>query len=156
SPTCVMALGEKDGARGWLVGKRHEGLAGMFTIMNHMRIGVGVHSLGLAERALQLARHHAHERLQGPDALGAQRPIIEHADVRRMVLPMKSLAHDVRCLTYTAAAAVDVSHSGGTEESRARAARRADLLTPIVKAWGSDIGVEVASLGVQIHGGAGY
>lgn len=156
SPTCVMALGEKDGARGWLVGKRHEGLACMFTIMNHMRIGVGVHSLGLAERALQLARHHARERLQGRDVMGAQRPIIEHADVRRMLLMMKCLTHAVRCLTYTAAATVDVAHSGSTEESRARATRRADLLTPVVKAWGSDIGVEVASLGVQIHGGTGY
>ena len=156
SPTCVMALGEQAGARGWLVGTLHEGLACMFTIMNHMRIGVGVHSLGLAERALQLARHHARERLQGRDSAGAQRPIIEHADVRRMLLMMKSLTHAARCLTYTAAATVDVAHLDPDESKRAAAARRADLLTPVLKAWVSDIGLEVASLGVQVHGGAGY
>ncbi len=156
SPTCVMALGEGPGARGWLIGRLHEGLGCMFTIMNHMRIGVGVHSLGLGERALQLARHHARERLQGRNASGNQRAIIEHADVRRMLMTMKVLVHAARCLTYTAAATVDVAHAATSEPARNSAARRADLLTPIVKAWVSDIGVEVASLGVQIHGGAGY
>jgi 3-(methylthio)propanoyl-CoA dehydrogenase len=156
SPTCVMAIGERTGARGWLVGRRHEGLACMFTIMNHMRIGVGMHSLGLAERSLQLARDHARERLQGRDANGAQRPIIEHADVRRMLLTIKSLVHAVRCLTYTGAAIVDVAHAASDEERRAAAARRADLLTPVIKAWVSDIGFEVASLAVQVHGGTGY
>jgi acyl-CoA dehydrogenase len=156
SPTCVMAIGERAGARGWLIGRRHEGLACMFTIMNHMRIGVGMHSLGLAERSLQLARHHARERMQGRDAGGAQRAIVEHADVRRMLLQMKSLVHAVRCLTYTAAATVDVAHASQSEEARAAAARRADLLTPVIKAWGSDVGFEVASLAVQVHGGSGY
>ncbi len=156
SPTCVMAIGEHAGARGWLVGRLHEGLACMFTIMNHMRIGVGMHSLGLAERGLQLARQHARERLQGRDAGGAQRPIIEHADVRRMLLTMKALVHAARCLTYTAAATVDVAHASKDEKTRAAAGRRADLLTPIVKAWVSDIGFEVASLSVQVHGGSGY
>ena len=156
SPTCVMALGESAGARGWLIGKLHEGLACMFTIMNHMRIGVGTHSIGLAERGLQLARHYARERLQGRDQAGAQRPIIEHADVRRMLLTMKSLTHAARCLTYTAAATVDVAHSAADEGARTAAARRAELLTPIVKAWVSDVGFEVASLGVQVHGGSGY
>ena len=156
SPTCVMAIGERSGARGWLVGRRHEGLACMFTIMNHMRIGVGMHSLGLAERSLQLARDHARERLQGRDANGAQRPIIEHTDVRRMLLTMKSLVHAARCLTYTAAATVDVAHGASDEYTRATAGRRADLLTPVIKAWVSDIGFEVASLGVQVHGGTGY
>jgi hypothetical protein len=151
-----MAIGERTGARGWLIGRRHEGLACMFTIMNHMRIGVGMHSLDLAERSLQLARDHARERLQGRDASGAQRPIIEHADVRRMLLTMKSLVHAVRCLTYTAAATVDVAHGASDEGTRAAAARRADLLTPVIKAWVSDIGFEVASLAVQVHGGAGY
>ncbi len=156
SPTCVMVLGEGAGARGWLIGKLHEGLACMFTIMNHMRIGVGTHSIGLAERGLQLARHYARERLQGRDQAGAQRPIIEHADVRRMLLTMKSLTHAARCLTYTAAAIVDVAHAAADEGKRAAAARRAELLTPIVKAWVSDVGFEVASLGVQVHGGTGY
>jgi 3-(methylthio)propanoyl-CoA dehydrogenase len=157
SPTCVMVLGERGGARGWLVGKLNDGLACMFTMMNHMRLGVGLHSLGLAERALQLARDYARERLQGRNAAGAQRPIIEHADVRRMLLTMKSLTQAARGLAYTAAATLDVAHSSSTESARkASAARRADLLTPIVKAWCSDIAVEVASLGVQIHGGMGF
>jgi hypothetical protein len=151
-----MALGERDGARGWLLGRLHDGLGCMFMIMNHMRLGVGLHSLGLAERALQLARIHARERLQGRDASGAQRPIIEHADVRRMLLMMKSLTHAARCLAYTTAATLDVADAGPSEHVRAAAARRADLLTPLVKAWCSDVGMEVASLGVQVHGGAGY
>ena len=156
SPTCVMVLGEHDGARGWLVGRLHDGLGCMFTMMNHMRLGVGLHSLGLAERSLQLARDHARERLQGRDAAGAQRPIIEHADVRRMLLTMKSLTQAARGLAYTAAATLDVAHSAPVETQRAAAMRRADLLTPIVKAWCSDVAVEVASLGVQIHGGMGF
>lgn len=156
SPTCVMALGEHGGARGWLIGKLHDGLGCMFTMMNHMRLGVGLHSLGLAERSLQLARDYARERLQGRDATGAQQPIIEHADVRRMLLMMKSMTQATRGLAYTAAATLDVAHSSADPERRAAAARRAGLLTPIVKAWCSEVGVEVASLGVQVHGGMGY
>lgn len=156
SPTCVMALGENAGARGWLIGKPHEGLACMFTIMNHMRLGVGLHSLGLAQRALQLAGAHARDRLQGRSSFGEQRPIIEHADVRRMLLMMKSLTLAVRCLAYNAAATLDVAERAPDPKTRADALRRADLLTPIVKAWGSDVGLEVASLGVQIHGGMGF
>ncbi len=145
SPTCAMALGERGGARGWLVGAQHGGIACLFTMMNQMRLGVGLHSTGIAERAWQLARAYAQERRQGRDSMGAQRPIIEHADVRRMLLTMKTLTHAARCLAYTAAAALD-----------ARAETRAALLTPLVKAWCSDIAVEVASLGVQVHGGTGY
>jgi 3-(methylthio)propanoyl-CoA dehydrogenase len=154
SPTCVMVLGENDGARGWLIGSLNNGLGCMFTMMNHMRLGVGLHSLGLAERSLQLARDYARERLQGRDAAGAQRPIIEHADVRRMLLMMKSLTQAARGLAYLAAATLDVAHS--TSDVGQAATRRADLLTPIVKAWCSDVAVEVASLGVQIHGGMGF
>jgi acyl-CoA dehydrogenase len=149
-----MVLGENDGARGWLIGRLNDGLGCMFTMMNHMRLGVGLHSLGLAERSLQLARDYARERLQGRDAAGAQRPIIEHADVRRMLLVMKSLTQAARGLAYLAAATLDVAHSA-SDLARA-ATRRADLLTPIVKAWCSDVAVEVASLGVQIHGGMGF
>jgi 3-(methylsulfanyl)propanoyl-CoA dehydrogenase len=156
SPTCVMALGEDDGARGWLIGKLHDGLGCMFTMMNHMRLGVGLHSLGLAERAFQLAREYAHERLQGRDVTGAQRPIIEHPDVRRMLLTMKSLTLAARGLAYTAAATLDVAHSAQGNQQRSTATRRADLLTPIVKAWCSEIAVEVSSLGVQVHGGTGF
>ena len=157
SPTCAMVLGEAGGARGWLIGARHQGLACMFTVMNHMRIGVGLHSTGLAERARQLAHGYAAERRQGRDAHGAQRPIIEHADVRRMLLSMNVLTHAARCLAYGAAAALDVAHGAGTEpHTRARALRRVGLLTPLVKAWASDTAVEVSSLGVQVHGGTGY
>jgi len=156
SPTCVMVLGEHGGARGWLVGKLHDGLGCMFTMMNHMRLGVGLHSLGLAERSLQLARDYARERLQGRNTSGAQRPIIEHADVRRMLLLMKSLTQAARGLAYTAAATLDVAHSAKDPTQRAVATRRADLLTPVVKAWCSDVAVEVSSLGVQVHGGTGF
>ncbi|HTW38979.1 MAG TPA: acyl-CoA dehydrogenase [Steroidobacteraceae bacterium] len=158
SPTCVMALGERTGARGWLIGDLHGGLSCLFTMMNRMRLGVGLHSTGLAERAWQLARSYAQERRQGRDAAGAQRPIIEHADVRRMLLTMKTLTHAARCLAYAAAAELDGARAGegSRPHERERAARRAGLLTPLVKAWCSDIAVEVASLGVQVHGGAGY
>lgn len=160
SPTCVMALGDRDaarGARGWLVGPLNEGLACLFTMMNHMRIGVGLHSTGLAERACQLARAYAHERRQGRDAAtGAQLPIVEHPDVRRMLLTMKALTHGARCLAYNAAATLDVACADVGEPLRERAGRRLALLTPLVKAWCSDIAVEVASLGVQVHGGSGY
>jgi 3-(methylthio)propanoyl-CoA dehydrogenase len=156
SPTCVMALGERTGARGWLVGPLNGGLACLFTMMNRMRLGVGLHSTGLAERALQLARSYAQERRQGRNAAGVQRPIIEHADVRRMLLTMRTLTHAARCLTYAAAAALDGACDARGKPSSERAEQRAGLLTPLVKAWCSDIAVEVASLGVQVHGGAGY
>jgi acyl-CoA dehydrogenase len=157
SPTCSMVMGERQGALGWLIGKRHEGLACMFTMMNTMRLGVGIHSLGLAERALQLARTHAHERLQGRGPVGtAQRPIIEHADVRRMLLQMKALTHAARGLVYFTAATLDVAQLAEDAAARTAATNRASLLTPIVKAWVSEVGNEVASLGVQVHGGTGY
>ena len=157
SPTCAMAFGEQAGARGWLVGERHNGLGCMFTLMNHMRLGVGLHSTGLAERARQLALAYAAQRRQGRDATGAQRPIIEHADVRRMLLTMNVLTHAARCLAYCAAAVLDLAHDPRTDAgTRSRAERRLGLLTPLVKAWASDTAVEVSSLGVQVHGGTGY
>jgi acyl-CoA dehydrogenase len=157
SPTCAMAFGEQAGARGWLVGERHNGLGCMFTLMNHMRLGVGLHSTGLAERARQLALAYAAQRRQGRDATGAQRPIIEHADVRRMLLTMNVLTHAARCLAYCAAAVLDLVHDPRTDAgTRGRAERRLGLLTPLVKAWVSDTAVEVSSLGVQVHGGTGY
>ncbi|HTV80877.1 MAG TPA: acyl-CoA dehydrogenase [Steroidobacteraceae bacterium] len=157
SPTCAMAFGEKGGARGWLVGERHNGLGCMFTLMNHMRLGVGLHSTGLCERARQLALAYAAERRQGRTASGPQRPIIEHADVRRMLLTMNVLTHASRCLAYCAAAVLDLAHAADTDpDTRARAGRRLGVLTPLVKAWASDTAVEVSSLGVQVHGGMGY
>jgi 3-(methylsulfanyl)propanoyl-CoA dehydrogenase len=157
SPTCSMVMGEREGALGWLIGKRNEGLGCMFTMMNTMRLGVGIHSLGLAERALQLARTHAHERLQGRGPTGpGPRPIIEHADVRRMLLQMKALTQAARGLVYVTAATLDVAQLADDAAARTMAANRASLLTPIVKAWVSEVGNEVASLGVQVHGGTGY
>jgi len=156
SPTCVMAYGPHEGALGWLVGPLNGGVECLFSMMNQMRLGVGLHSTGLAERALQLALSYARERRQGRDAAGAQRPIIEHADVRRMLLTMRALTHGARGLAYTAAAALDAARRAEDEAARARAERRLALLTPIVKACCSDIAIEVASLGVQVHGGTGY
>jgi 3-(methylthio)propanoyl-CoA dehydrogenase len=115
-----------------------------------------LHSLGLAERSLQLARDYARERRQGRDSSGGQRPIIEHADVRRMLLTMKALTQGARGLAYTAAATLDIAHSSQDAATRAAATRRADLLTPVVKAWISDVAVEVSSFGVQVHGGTGF
>jgi 3-(methylthio)propanoyl-CoA dehydrogenase len=156
SPTCVMALGEHTGARGWLVGPLHGGISCLFMMMNRMRLALGLHSTGIAERAWQLARAYAQERRQGRTAAGTLRPIIEHADVRRMLLTMKTLTHAARCLGYTAAAALDGVRSQDSSVARERAERRAGLLTPLVKAWCSDVAVEVASLGLQVHGGTGY
>lgn len=156
SPTCLMALGEQDGARGWRIGELHGGLACMFSMMSLMRLGVGLHSVGLAERALQLARVHAWQRVQGHNADGIRQPIIEHADVRRMLLLMKSLTHAARALAYTGAAWLDVARSAPDREARQAAASRAELLTPVIKAWCSETAVEVASLGVQVHGGIGF
>lgn len=156
SPTCVMAYGERGGARGWLIGPLHAGLACLFSMMNTMRVGVGLHSVGLAERAWQLAQSYAHERLQGRNAAGAQRPIVEHGDVRRMLLTMRSLTRAARSLAYLSAATIDLSRAATEETVRAQADRRLALLTPLVKAWCSDTAVEVASLGVQVHGGTGY
>lgn len=156
SPTCVMALGEEHGARGWLIGALHDGLGCMFTLMNHMRLGVGLHSLGLAERACQLALAHARERVQGRNAAGASVRIVEHADVRRMLLLMRSLTQAARGLSYTAAALLDLAQAAEAEPLSTDAERLASLLTPVVKAWCSDVAVEVASLGVQVHGGMGY
>ena len=159
SPTCAMAYGERGGALGWLVGPLNAGIECLFSMMNQMRLGVGLHSTGLAERALQLALGYARGRVQGRDDAGAQRPIIQHADVRRMLLTMRALTHGARGLAYAAAATLDVARaetSKSDETVRARAERRLALLTPIVKACCSDIAVEVASLGVQVHGGTGY
>jgi len=149
SPTCTMALGESDGCVGWLIGQPHGGLAAMFTMMNHARINVGAQGVAIAERAWQDARAYAGERVQ----FG---PIIAHADVRRMLMTMLSLTQAARALVYANAAAVDRAHKYEDAEKRAYWKRRADLLTPISKAWSTDIGNEVTSLGVQLHGGAGY
>jgi acyl-CoA dehydrogenase len=156
SPTCVMELGGEHGGRGWLLGELHAGISCLFTMMNHMRLGVGLHAVGLAERALQLSRAHAQERVQGRSAEGRQTAIIQHADVRRMLLQMKALTHAARSMAYMGAASLDVARAAQDEGERNAALARAELLTPVVKAWCSEVAVEVASLGVQVHGGTGF
>jgi len=159
SPTCVMAYGDNGGAVGYLIGRENEGLACMFTMMNNARLQVGLQGVAIAERAYQQAREYARTRLQSRE-IGATSPdpapIIRHPDVRRMLLTMRCLTEASRALTYTAAASLDLSKRHPDGGARARHHARLDLLTPVVKAWSTDIGVEVASLGIQVHGGMGF
>lgn len=149
SPTCTMAYGESAPCVGWLIGQPNAGLAAMFTMMNHARINVGAQGVALAERAWQDARAYAAERIQ----FG---PIIEHPDVRRMLLDMRAATRSARAIVYATAAALDRAHKSTDPAQRAYWGRRADLLTPVAKAYGTDVGNEVTSLAIQVHGGAGY
>ncbi|PTE23062.1 acyl-CoA dehydrogenase [Cereibacter changlensis JA139] len=144
SPTAVM---DYDGAVGWLLGAPHRGMAAMFTMMNNARLGVGVQGIGVAEAATQAALGYALERRQG----GAG-TIIEHPDVRRMLAVMKAETFSARAIALACAVAIDMARATGSAEWQARAA----LLTPIAKAYGTAMGVEVADLGVQVHGGTGF
>jgi alkylation response protein AidB-like acyl-CoA dehydrogenase len=159
SPTCVMAYGDSGGAIGYLMGAENQGMACMFTMMNNARVLIGLEGLAIGERAYQAARDYARERVQST-ALGMRDgglvPIIRHPDVRRMLMTMRALNEAMRGLLYTAAAALDTAKRHPDQAARARAQARIDLLTPVVKAWLSDSGCEVASLGVQVHGGMGY
>jgi alkylation response protein AidB-like acyl-CoA dehydrogenase len=154
SPTCVLSFGEDGGAIGWRIGEAHRGLEAMFTMMNSERLLVGAQGVALAERAYQTALAYARARVQGqPIGIardGATPPIVHHPDVRRMLLSMRAQTEAARALTYYAAAAIDAAHRDP------RAQHRADLLIPVVKAWCSDKGIEVASTGIQVHGGMGY
>jgi alkylation response protein AidB-like acyl-CoA dehydrogenase len=150
SPTCVMAYGDEGGATGWLIGEENKGMAAMFTMMNNARLNVGLQGVSIAERAMQQAVAYATERVQGSRE-GRPARIVEFPDVRRMLLRMKALTQAARALTYYTAGQTDRASLG---DAAARA--RADLLTPLVKAYGTDVGVEVTSLGVQVHGGMGY
>jgi alkylation response protein AidB-like acyl-CoA dehydrogenase len=157
SPTCVMEL---DGAVGELVGDEHAGMRGMFTMMNAARVSIGLQGLGVAERAWQQSVAYARERLQGR-AVGApagatRSPIIEHPDVQRMLLTMRVSALAMRHLLYVTAAQADVAQAHPEESVRSAAAARSELLTPVAKAWSTDLGVAAASLGVQVHGGMGF
>jgi hypothetical protein len=155
-----MSYGETDGAVGWRIGEENRGLECMFTMMNSERLLVGVQGVAIAERAYQQARDYARTRIQGMPAGmargGPVPPIVHHPDVRRMLLSMRAATEAMRALTYLAAAAIDASRYAGDERTQFRAQRRADLLIPIVKAWCTDLGVEIASTGVQVHGGMGY
>jgi alkylation response protein AidB-like acyl-CoA dehydrogenase len=159
SPTCTMVYGDKGGAVGYLIGKEHAGMLCMFTMMNEARLAVGLQGVAIAERALQQALQYAHDRKQGRgDAPGAPSSvaIIEHADVRRMLLTMRSLTRAARAICYATAIALDRSHHDKDAAARKAAQERAALLTPMAKAFSTDIGIEVASLGVQVHGGMGF
>ncbi|MCB1883366.1 MAG: acyl-CoA dehydrogenase [Geminicoccaceae bacterium] len=150
SPTCVVQYGDDAGALGFLVGREHGGMAAMFTMMNNARLGVGLEGLGVAERAYQGALAYARERVQGRTG-GRPATLLDHADVRRMLLTMRARIAAMRALCLWASASADAAAKGDGE-----AAGRVALLTPIVKAWCTDLGCEVASLGVQVHGGMGY
>lgn len=159
SPTCVLKYGEKDGAIGYLVGQENRGLNAMFTMMNAARLAVGLQGVAIADRATQRALAYANERPQGrgPTAKrGEMSPIIEHADIRRTILTMKSMTQAARCICLVTARELDIAERGATEEERQRGEMLSALLTPVAKAFSTDIGVEVASMGVQVHGGMGF
>ena len=158
SPTCMMAFGNADGAVGWLVGEENRGLACMFTMMNKARLYTGLQGVAIAERAYQQALSYARQRRQGraPGVGDGMAPIIAHPDVRRNLATMRALTNAGRAVAYAAASAIDRAHAHPDAAERARALDLAGLLTPITKAWCSDIGVEVTSIGVQVHGGMGY
>ncbi|MFA7585137.1 MAG: acyl-CoA dehydrogenase [Novosphingobium sp.] len=145
SPTCSLSFGDADDCHGWLIGAENEGMRCMFTMMNNARLNVGLQGVQVAEAASQRAVAYANERVQ------FGKPIIETPDVRRMLVRMRSLTQGARALVYYAAAQADRATRGDAD-----AAARLELLTPLAKAWATDVGCEVASLGVQVHGGMGF
>jgi 3-(methylsulfanyl)propanoyl-CoA dehydrogenase len=150
SPTCAMSYGDEGGATGWLIGPEHGGMRSMFTMMNNARLNVALQGVGIAERATQRAVEYALGRVQGQRDR-APAAISEHPDVRRMLMRMRALTMGARALTYYAFGQVDRARAGD-----ANAGARAEVLTPLAKAWGTDVGCEVASLGIQVHGGMGF
>jgi alkylation response protein AidB-like acyl-CoA dehydrogenase len=167
SPTCTMTMGDHGGAIGYLIGEENRGMLCMFTMMNQARLGVGLEGVGIADRAYQQALAFAQERRQGR-AIGkasdkasdkpgnGSDPIIVHPDVKRMLMQMRALTAAARTICYATAVALDVSVRATDAATRSTAAARGALLTPIAKAFSTDIGNEVTSLGVQIHGGMGF
>jgi 3-(methylsulfanyl)propanoyl-CoA dehydrogenase len=159
SPTCVMSYGDAGGAVGYLIGEANRGMRYMFTMMNTARLSVGLQGLSIAERAYQDALRYAQERRQGR-ALGTPKgelsPIVEHPDVRRMLLTMKAYIEAMRALLYTNAVSIDLARYHPDRAEREARRELVDLLTPISKAWCTDLGVELASIGLQVHGGMGY
>jgi acyl-CoA dehydrogenase len=163
SPTCTMTMGDQGGAIGYLIGEENRGMQCMFTMMNQARLGVGLEGVGIADRAYQQALAYAQERRQGR-AIGkasgkpgdGSDPIIAHPDVKRMLMQMRALTAAARTICYATAVALDVSVRAKDAKVRADAAARGALLTPIAKAFSTDIGNEVAYLGVQVHGGMGF
>jgi acyl-CoA dehydrogenase len=163
SPTCVMAYGDAGGAVGYLVGEANQGLAIMFIMMNAARFAVGLEGVAIAERAWQRALEFARERIQGQDpskrgaaSTNERVAIIRHPDVRRMLMLMKSQTEAMRALAYVVAAATDRAERHPDEAVRARAQGFVDLMIPVVKGWCTETSIDVASLGMQVHGGTGY
>jgi alkylation response protein AidB-like acyl-CoA dehydrogenase len=159
SPTAVLSFGDHEGALGYLVGELNRGLEYMFTMMNHARLMVGMQGLSISERSYQQALTYARERVQGKPAGWtdeAKTGIVNHPDVRRMLMTMRAKTEAMRALAYVAWEAIDRAHSCPDANDRAQAQVTADLLTPITKGWCTENGCELSSLGVQIHGGMGY
>ena len=156
-PTCTMVFGDGEGAVAYLVGEPNKGLATMFAMMNDARLAIGLQGVGVAERATQQALAYARERRQGRSLAGEEpAPILVHPDVKRMALTMTALTHAARAICYETAASIDRARRESDSVRAREAQERADLLTPVAKAFSTDIGNEVASLGVQIFGGLGY
>jgi len=156
SPTCVMVYGDAGGATAYLVGEENRGLAAMFVMMNAARLGVGLQGVAIGEKAYQKALAYARERRQGRSGAGGMSPIVEHPDVKRMLATMKALVQAARGVCHLTAMSIDLASHADSAEARAAAGERAALLTPVAKAFSTDIGDEVASLGVQVHGGMGF
>ncbi len=159
SPTCVMSYGDGDGAIGYLIGEENRGLNTMFIMMNQARLAVGVQGVSIAERATQRAADYAAERRQGHGAgvaKGEMAPIVAHADVRRTLLTMRSMTQAARAICLVTARELDKAERLTDDKARDGAAHMSALLTPIAKAFSTDIGCEVASMGLQIHGGMGF
>ncbi|HEV7822215.1 MAG TPA: acyl-CoA dehydrogenase, partial [Burkholderiales bacterium] len=163
SPTCTMTMGDHGGAIGYLIGEENRGMLCMFTMMNQARLAVGLEGVGIADRAYQQALAFAQERRQGraigkasDKADNAPDPIIVHPDVKRMLMQMRALTAAARTICYATAVALDISVRATDAKVRGDAAARGALLTPVAKAFSTDIGNEVTSLGVQIHGGMGF
>jgi 3-(methylthio)propanoyl-CoA dehydrogenase len=159
SPTCVMSYGDVGGAVGYLVGEANQGMRYMFTMMNNARLSVGIQGLAMAERAYQDALRYAQQRRQGRAVgvpAGGPSPIIEHPDVRRMLLTMKAHIEAMRALLYTNAVSIDLARHHDNPAERQARRELTDLLTPISNAWCTDLGFELTSIGLQVHGGMGY
>ena len=148
SPTCVM---QYDGATGLLIGEENRGMAAMFTMMNNARLGVALHGVSIAEAATQAATEYAAQRKQGQPLVGATGMIVDHADVRRMLMEMRAETFAARALALDLAVSIDLGHAGDGAE-----AARAAVLTPIAKAYGTEMGIKVANMGIQVHGGMGF
>ena len=159
SPTAVLAFGDNGGAIGTLVGEENRGLEYMFIMMNAARFNVGLEGLGDAERAYQRAVTYARDRVQGTEVGvrgGPKVPILRHPDVRRMLMSMRSRIEAMRAIAYVTAAAQDHAHSNPDESARRKAQAFADLMIPVVKGWSTESAVDIASLGIQVHGGMGF